>query len=411
MTTYNLINTANVTQPVTKMQDSKRSIPKNKRKRRWIIALSIVAVLVIFRLCLPYIVLKYVNNKLSTLKEYYGHVQDIDIALIRGAYVINDINLVKKKNEQGLKDTIPFFRSPAIDLSVEWGALFKGKVVGEIYLDEPVVNFVKGKHKHEDAKADTADFKRVIDDLMPLTINHFEIHNGQIHYIDQTRKPRLDVAMRDVHVIATNLSNVNKENKLLPAHAEANGTAYEGNFKLNVNFNALERQPTFDMSTEFTNVNLVKLNDFLKAYGNFDVKKGIFGMYAEFAAKNGEFGGYVKPMLKDMDIVQFNKEEGNAGQILWESLIGAAAKVLENKRTDQVATKVPIKGKFDDPSINLWHAISYVLRNAFVHALKPSIDNTININNLGDDKDKTVLERIFGSGKKKHKKDKEDKKK
>jgi hypothetical protein len=399
-----------VVEPVTKKQDSKYQTPKNKKKKRWIILLSIVAVLVIVRLILPYIVLKYVNNKLATLKEYYGHVQDINIALIRGAYVIKDIDLVKKKNDQGLKDTIPFFRAPVIDLSVEWSSLLKVSLVGEIYLEKPVVNFVKGKHKHEDAKADTADFNRVLADLMPLTINHFEIHNGQIHYIDQSRTPRLDVAMKDVHVVATNLSNVNKEKKVLPAHAEANGTAYEGNFDLKVDFDAMQKQPTFDMNTEFKNVNLVKLNDFLRAYGNFDVKKGSFGLYAEFAGKNGEFGGYVKPMIKDMKVVQFNKEEGNVGHILWESLIGAAAKVLENKRTDQIATKVPIKGRFDDPGINMWHAVGYVLRNAFVHALKPSIDNTININNLDDDKDKTLLERVFGSGKKKHKKDQEDKK-
>jgi hypothetical protein len=404
------MNIPHVAEPLVKKEfkHSGVKMPENKKRKRWIIAGSIVAVLIIFRLFLPYIVLNYVNTKLSTLKEYYGHVEDVDLALIRGAYVINNINLVKKGNEQGLKDTVPFFRAPKIDLSVEWNAVFKGKLVGEIIVEKPVVNFVKGKHKGEDAKADTADFKRVVDDLMPLTVNKFEIKDGQIHYIDQTRKPRIDIAMKEVHVMATNLTNVNKENKLLPAHADATGTAYEGNFKLKVDFNALEEQPTFDMSTELTDVNLVQLNDFLQAYGNFDVKKGSFGLYAEFAAKNGEFGGYVKPMIRDMDVVQFNKEEGNVGQVLWEALIGSAAKLLENRKTDRIATKVDIKGKFDDPNINTWRAISFVIRNAFVHALKPTIDNTININNLEDDKNKTFLERIFGSGKKKNKKDKKN---
>ena len=39
---------------------------------------------------------------------------------------------------------------------------FAIKVVGEIYVKEPVLNFVQGKHKNEDAKADTANFKDVI---------------------------------------------------------------------------------------------------------------------------------------------------------------------------------------------------------------------------------------------------------
>lgn len=384
---------------------AKKKDPRRKKKIRTILV-SIIVLLIIFRLFLPYIVLHYVNKKLGELKEYYGHVEDIDIALLRGAYIIKDIELVKIGNDQGEKDTIPFFRSNAIDLSVQWKAIFKGSIVGEIYVEDPVLNFVKGKHKNEDAKADTADFRQLIKDLMPLTVNHFEISNGEIHYIDQFSSPKVDVALKELAVVANNLSNVNDSTKLLPAHADATGKAYEGDFKLKVDFDALQKTPTFDMSAEITHVNLVLLNDFLRAYGNFDVKKGDFGLYTEFAGKEGGFGGYVKPVLKDLDIVQWTKEEGNFKQILWETLVGSAAELLQNQNKEQLASKVNIKGRFDDPSINLWRAISYVLRNAFVHALKPTIDNSISIKKLDDAKDKTFLEKIFGSGKSKKKKNK-----
>src|SRR5438045_2549969 len=96
----------------------------------------------------------YVNKKLSELNEYYGYVRDIDIALFRGAYVIKDIKIEKIKNENQDSDSIPFFSSPVIDLSVEWRALFKGKIVGEMYVEDAVLNFVKGKHKGENVKAD-----------------------------------------------------------------------------------------------------------------------------------------------------------------------------------------------------------------------------------------------------------------
>lgn len=385
--------------------------PKKHRRRKklFIIFGSIIAILIIFRLLLPFIVLKYVNKKLGSLQEYYGHVEDIDIALIRGAYVIKDIHLVKLGNEQGDKDTIPFFKSSAIDLSVQWKALFKGRIVGEIYVEDPVVNFVKGKHKDEDVKADTADFRQLIKDLMPLTVNHFEIQNGQIHYIDPFSKPRVDVFLKELYVTADNLSNVNDSAKVLPAHARATALAYEGSIRLDVDFDALQKTPTFDMNAEIKNVNLALLNDFLRAYGNFDTKKGNFGLYTEFAGRDGGFGGYVKPIIKDLDIVQWNKEEGDLGQILWETLIGSAAEVLQNQKKEQLATKVEVKGRFDNPNLNLWRAISFVLRNAFVRALKPSIDNSININRMDDTKDKTFLEKIFGSGDKK--KDKKEKSK
>jgi hypothetical protein len=377
---------------------------KKKKKRTRIILLSLLALLIIFRLMLPYIVLKYVNNTLSELKEYYGHVEDIDIALYRGAYIIKDIRLDRRVEKTGKKDTIPFFRSSEIDLSVEWSAIFKGAIVGEIYVDAPVLNFVKGKHKNEDVRADTADFRELIDDLMPLSINRFGITKGQIHYIDQGSNPRVDIAMKNIEVTATNLSNVNDSAKLLPAHLAATANAYGGKLELNVDFDALNRVPTFDMNARVSHVNMVNLNNFFKAYGNFDVKKGRFGLYTEFAAKEGKFKGYVKPIIKDLDVVQWNKEEGNVGQILWETLVGTVAEVFQNQKEEQLATKVPIQGSFDNPEAGLWEAISYVLRNAFVNALKPSIDNTINIGNVEAEEDnRTFLQKVFGK-----KKDKED---
>ena len=340
---------------------------KHRRKRTWLIVLaSIVVLLIIFRLFLPYIVLKFVNKKLAEIEQYYGHVEDIDIALIRGAYQINDIKIVKIDKESKQTDTVPFFKCPQIDLSVQWAAIFKGAIVGEIHLERPELNFVKGKHKNEDVKQDTTDFKQVIRDLMPLTINHFEIHQGEIHYVDKFSKPAVDVAMTNVEAKADNLSNVNDSNQVLPAALKARADVYDGLFDLNVKFNALEKKPTFDLNAKVANVNMVKLNDFFKAYGNFDVKKGNFGLYTEFAAKDGTFKGYVKPILKDLDIVQWNKEEGNAVQILWETVVAGVAEIFQNQKKEQLATKVPIEGRFDNPETGLWTAINYVLRNAFV---------------------------------------------
>lgn len=371
-------------------------------KKLKIIILSIAVFLIAIRLLLPYIVLKYVNNKLANLTEYYGYVDDIDLALIRGAYVINDIRIVKV-DEKRAKDTIPFFISPEIDLSVEWSAIFKGKIVGEIHVQDPVLNFVKGMHKGENVKADTADFRRLIKDLMPLTINRFEITNGWIHFIDKTSSPQLDISMKDVQIVATNLTNVNNSAKLLPAQVNASGQAYEGDFTLKMDFDALKKVPTFDMTAELKNLNLALLTDFFKAYGNFNVKKGRFGLYTEFAAKKGAFGGYVKPLLKNMEVV---KGEGDFKEQIWESIVAGAAKLLENKQTDQVATKLQINGRFDEPNMNLWRAISYLLRNAFVQSLKPSVDNTINIKQLEEDGKKTLLEKVFGNKEEKNKKDK-----
>lgn len=384
---------------------TKTSQPRTRRRRRLFFILgTILLILVVFRLCLPYVVLRYVNNKLANLKEYHGHVEDIDIALIRGAYVINDINLVKIDSEtRNKRDTIPFFSSPEIDLSVDWSALFKGAIAGEIYVEKPVLNFVKGNHKNEDVRADTTDFRTLIKELMPLTINHFQISDGEIHYIDKYSNPKLDVYMSRLNITADNLTNVNDSMKLLPSHVKANGYAYDGKFDLDINLDPFNKQPTFDLNAAFTDINMVKLNDFMKAYGNFDIKEGSFGVYAEFAAKEGNFGGYVKPLVKNLDVVQWNKEEGNTGQILWETVVGTTAEIFQNQRKEQLATEIPINGKFTNPDVYILDAIVVVLRNAFVSALRPAIDNKINISAFNKETKGSTLGKLFTSSKEKEK--------
>lgn len=177
------------------------------RKKRNIIILAVVAALVLFRLLLPSIALHYVNKALSEIDGHYGHVDDIDIALIRGAYVIKGIKIEKVDSVTQQSDTIPFFTSPEIDLSVQWGAIFQGAIAGEVYVMNPVLNFVKQK----DEKTGTIDFQKMIKRLMPLTINHFEIEGGEIHYIDRNSKPPLNIALKGIAIKAFNLKYFGKE--------------------------------------------------------------------------------------------------------------------------------------------------------------------------------------------------------
>jgi hypothetical protein len=386
--------------------------PHKKRKRHLFlkIILVIVLVLIVFRLFLPSIMLKYANKQLQHLSEYTGSIGDIDIHLYRGAYVARNIVIKKIEERSAAKDTIPFFSASAIDLSIDWASIFKGAIAGSVTLKNPVVNFLSGRHKDENIKQDSSDFQQLLKSLMPLTINRFEIIDGQIHYIDLGSKPIIDVAMTYIKVIATNFTNVEDKNLLLPARVDAYANTYGGKFSLNAKFNPLAKQPTFEMITELKSMDLIKVNEFLKAYGNFEVKKGQFSVYAEFAGKEGNFGGYVKPFINDFEVKKMEEKKG-LPQRLWEMLVGTAMNILENPKTDKVATKVPIKGKFSDPGINVWRAISFILRNAFVQALKPSVENSININKLDDDSKKTFLEKVFGSGDKSKDKKKDDDKK
>ena len=382
-----------------------------KRKKRLITLLIILVFLIGLRLALPYIVLHYANKTLANMNGYYGRIRDINIALIRGAYKINDVYL--NKVDSITRKQTPFFSAKAIDLSVEWKALFHGSLVGELVFEEPTLTFTKEKVEPQMIRDDSTDFKQLKDDFMPLQINRFEVNNGNIRYKDESSKPVVDIALTNAYVLAQNLRNSYDSTVLLPAKVHASATVYGGTIQFNMKLNPLAADPTFDMNTELKNTNLVELNEFFQAYAKIDVNKGTFGMYAEVAAKEGKFAGYVKPLIQDLDILGKEDRKDNVLRQLWEGIAGAIGQIFRNQSKDQVATKIPFEGSLKNPDTNLWYAIVNILRNAFISAIQPAIDNEINITSVDTPKEekKTFLEKVFGKKDKKESKEKSSSKK
>jgi hypothetical protein len=371
---------------------------KNKifSRRSLVIIFSIVAFLVAVRLALPYVVLHYANKSLAKMEGYRGHIEDIDLALIRGAYKIDSIYINKYDSATG-KET-PFFNASLIDLSVEWKALFHGSIVGELEFTHPVLRFTKDKVEPKNLQKDSTDFRQLLDDFMPLEVNRFQIKNGDIRYRDETSSPKVDIGLSNLQLVAHNLKNSYDSADLLPARVSATANLYEGTIVVNVKLNPLAEEPTFDLDAELKNTNLVLLNEFFQAYAKVDVNKGTFGMYTEVAAKDGGFTGYVKPVVKDLDVLGKEDRKDNIFQKMWEAIAGGAGQIFRNQPEDQVATKIPFEGRLDNPRANIWITISNTLRNAFISALQPSLDNEINIASVDAPKkeeNKTFLQKVF----------------
>src|SRR4051812_40936745 len=113
---------------------SRSHAPKHHPWRPRNILLLVLGILVLLVVALQFllepVVLKFANRKLDEIPGYKGHIEQVHIHLWRGAYSIQGIEL--KKVEGNVP--VPFFSARSVDLSVEWRALFHGKVVSEIVL-------------------------------------------------------------------------------------------------------------------------------------------------------------------------------------------------------------------------------------------------------------------------------------
>lgn len=345
-------------------------------QKKYIVLLVVVAFLVILRFALEPIVEHYVNRTLNDMEGYSGSISDVDINLYRGAYQIDGLQLFVVDNHV----EEPLLSIDTIDLSVQWKSLLDGALVGEVILSQPVVNFVAAYNDSDTTQGQTGEdiaWHEQLKNYMPLTLNRFEIKRGRITYRDPTMSPSVDARAQQLDLVATNLSNV-EDTSYLPATLRATAvTIGGGEMNLDMQADFLRDIPNLRADFKLDRVDLTQLNDFIKAYANFDVQQGTLTLVSEVTIDSSQISGYVKPFFENLDVFDFKEDvvedRGFFGK-LWEALVGVGAEVLENQSRDEVATKVPIEGNLSNPTPNISATVVNVLRNAFVDAIEKEFD-------------------------------------
>ena len=350
-----------------------------KTWKKYIIIGSVVLVLIVARLMMPYFVVRYVNKVLADIPGYTGSISGVEIRLIRGAYIIEDLKMFKVEGNK----KIPFIDIPTTDLSIEWRAIFKGAVVGEIIANNPTVNFIGGDT--EDASGKTTnqngvdvDWTVPIKKLMPLQINRFEVNDGSVFFYDFTVKPKVNLHLKQVNLLATNLNNADKQSSSLPSKVNATAISIgNGLLTIDMDVNVFKEIPDVDMNLKFESINMPALNDFFFAYSGVDVEKGTFNLYSELTIEDGKVKGYVKPIANNVTIVSWKNDKQKPLNMIWQAIVGLFVDVFTNQKKDQFATKVPMEGDLNNVKSKVWPSVWNIFKNAFVKAFEKNTDNTI----------------------------------
>lgn len=350
---------------------------KNKkrgfRKKRYTIPVLIIGILILFRLLLPFMVKKYVNNVLADIPGYYGQVSGIDISLFRGAYVIHDLYL----NKIDAGSEVPFIKLKETDISIEWRSLFKGRVVSEIVMTQPQFIYVfEDQQNDEAADPDFDDWTKALTDLVPIDINNLEIIDGTAAFVQLTADPNIDLNLNQIQLNATNLRNVERTNRELPSEITANAISIgQGRFKLEGKMDLVKQIPDMDISFSLEDVSATALNDFTNYYAGIDFAEGSFNVFSEIAIADGFLTGYVKPLLKDSKLI--SAEQDSFLNTLWEGFVGFFKFVLKNKGNNTLATKVPLSGDLNQVKTKVWPGILNIFKNGWIQAFKGVVDNDI----------------------------------
>jgi len=348
--------------------------------------LIVLAVLGSVRLALPAGVRAYVNRTIGDLEGYEGEIDDLDLNLWRGAYEIEGLTLRKAAGNPGE----PFAKVRRIDLSVQWAALLHGKLAGEAICLHPTVSFVnvprdEGAVPAEQTGAEVTWAER-LDRLFPFDVNRFVVRDGEIRYRQEGDAP-VDLYMTDLYVEALNISNVRRESEeqVLLSEVEAAGRPFgTGEFEARLRFDPLAHPLRFELDAALREIDVVNLNDFFAAYGDLDAESGSFSAYAEFAVSDGQIEGYVKPLFENLELVSFSELDSPAEalEVLWDGMVSVASQILTNQPTERLATRVVLRGQTDEAGADLFQIVGSLLRNAFIVALRPALDDTVELRDL-----------------------------
>lgn len=341
--------------------------------------LALAALLLVLHLALPHLVRNYLNEKMADMGDYHGSVADVDLAWWRGAYRLNGL-LIEKKDK---RIQTPLLEAPLIDIAISWRDLWRHHaVVAVVVFHQPQLNFVDGGDKGESQTGNGVDWRDQLDALLPITLNEIRVFDGQLSFRNFNTDPPVHVYASAVDVSLYNLTNSADAKGERVATLEGGAKLFgKAPLEVRAHFDPFTDWEDFQISLRMTGVDLVQLNDFSNAYGNFDFAKGSGDLVLEVEANDSQLSGYIKPLLRNVEVFNFRQdieaEDKGFFRGLWEAVIGGTEEVLKNQRKDQFATRIELSGSTRNADVSPFQAFIAILRNAFIEAFSTRFERSM----------------------------------
>lgn len=352
----------------------KKTIPWYKKKKITI-PLGIFVFLLVVRAVMVPVVQKHLNNYLATFSpSLYFHMNDLDIAIIRGAYTFEGITGKVKTQKNN------FLTIDQVDVSLAWRELFKGRIVTDIevngldfsYTKELLNAMAKAPEKDEKVRNKTA--KDAKDTLFPLKVERVDLTQSSLILDDY---PSLEEGKKfQIQNIEGRITNLKPEKKFPLSFFNLRATILGNSVvKATGHLNTLKKPLEWDVDGEMQGFDLTKANVFLRRKLPLTFTKGKLDVYAEAESVNGKMEGYVKPFMKNLDIMKISEPYKGAKHWFIEVLTALGNLILRTSDTHTVATKIPFSSDDKGFHIDSGDALDKAIQHGFVQKISPGIED------------------------------------
>jgi Domain of Unknown Function (DUF748) len=258
--------------------------------------------------------------------------------------------------------------------------------VTNVRVDNATIEKVRVSYVHT-AQSNQAEAQRVTEaghevqkennrPAVHVDLKELDIRDSSFYFVNREKNPSWHLDLTDSDMTIRNFSNHEQNG---PARVDLHGRFMgSGSTRATGHFLPAQRGPEFNLNLAIENTDVTSLNPLLHAYGRMEVAAGQFSLYSQLGVKNDEMSGYVKPLFANLEV--YGSEQEKHKTVLHkakELMIGGAAHLLKNSKTQNVATVVPISGRLKNPDVSTWQAFVEVLQNAFVQAILPGFDRSV----------------------------------
>ncbi len=222
---------------------------------------------------------------------------------------------------------------PYLHASVNWKALLRGRVVGDMLIDRPRIymNLAQARKEIADpTPVKERGWQEALEAIYPLKINEFRAREGDITYEDQG--PFKPLRLRHLNFVATNIRNVKSKDRVYPSEFHVEAAVFDsGRVQADGRADFLaESNPTFIGRAVLERIELDYFKPITNRY-NVTVDKGLLSADGEF-----EFGSQVRRLelqeasLEGVRIDYIHTARTAGAEQARVSQVGHAAKAATN---------------------------------------------------------------------------------
>jgi hypothetical protein len=335
--------------------------------RRLLIASGIVvALVVIIRLVLDPIATHFTRKALREAEGIRGDFHSVHVTVFPPGYQIRRIKLVEHPGDDWKH---PLFYAERVVATLDMSELLHARVAARARLDEPKIVISNRGKKEEKKSAGVPDVRDALERALPARVNRIEVRDGEILYRDLTAPRDPQIWVHELEIAVENIAT--REERTGGRPVTVSGSAKlgrSGDITLFVSANPFAKKLEFAGKCSVEGWKAAELFDLIEPKTDLQTPEGTINVFTEFKSAGGMITGGVKPVLKN---VKIRPTEDDFGNKLKAWVADKGLRLFSDRVPDRnaVATVVPIKGRLDDPDIQLWPAVIGVIRNAFVEGI------------------------------------------